>query len=70
MDDFVRNKLIEWGLSEWIQNFEGKLLPCFFVVHRCYCNGADTCAKALAVKTLFIFTQLDGTINLRLTAVH
>lgn len=24
MDDFVRNKLTEWKLSEWIEAFEGK----------------------------------------------
>ena len=31
MDDFVHNKLTEWGLSEYIQKFKGKVFQCFFV---------------------------------------
>ena len=31
MDDFVHNKLTEWGLSEYIQKFKGKVFQWLFV---------------------------------------
>lgn len=31
MDEFVRGKLNEWGLSECIQKFQGDVLKCFVV---------------------------------------
>ena len=42
MDDFVRNKLTEWGLSEYIQTFKGKVFQWLFVGHRYYCIGAGS----------------------------
>ena len=38
MDDYVRSKLTEWGLSEYIQKFEGKVFQWVFV----YCIGAGS----------------------------
>lgn len=30
MDDFVRKKLTEWGLREWIDNFRGEVVKLFY----------------------------------------
>lgn len=38
LSDFVRDKVTEWGLSEFMQKFEGNVLPFCFGGHSYVCK--------------------------------